>query len=58
MHNAKLGAERIATPFSQEFCILCFMPVYPGAPRWGRSQQVIRNDDKSRSLERLFERNG
>src|ERR1035441_3210634 len=27
--NAKLGAEWIATPFSQEILILCFTPVYP-----------------------------
>jgi hypothetical protein len=29
--NAKLGAEWTASPFSQDFFILCFMPVYPGA---------------------------
>ena len=29
--NARLGAEWIANPSSEEFCILCFMPVYPGA---------------------------
>ena len=30
-HSAKLGAEWIATPFSREIFILCFLPVYPGA---------------------------
>src|SRR5262249_1752242 len=27
MPSAKVGAEQIASPFSKEFCILCFMPV-------------------------------
>jgi hypothetical protein len=29
--RAKLGGERIATPFSWGFFLLCFMPVHPGA---------------------------
>lgn len=29
--SAKLGAEQFASPFSWECCVLCFMPVYPGA---------------------------
>jgi hypothetical protein len=29
MQFAKLGAERFATPFSQDSFIPCFMPVYP-----------------------------
>jgi len=31
MSSAKLGAEWIATPFSWESFILCFLPVDPGA---------------------------
>jgi len=34
VHNAKLGAEWFATPFSWDSCIPCFMPVYPGALTW------------------------
>jgi hypothetical protein len=30
-YRAKLGAERIAIPFSWRIFVSCFLPVYPGA---------------------------